>query len=73
MRALIGLKARLPQAFTQRWARMSVRTRDVKPAAVSVCAIAVTRSDLDPSSSPTGNRSPSTRRMTPGASRSAAG
>ena len=73
MRALIGFSARLPHAFTHTCDRMSVSTRDVNPAALNACAMAMTRSDRAPSSSPTGKRSPSTRRMTPGWSRSAAG
>ena len=73
VRALIGLKARLPQALTHRWDRMSVSTRDLKPASPKAAASAAARSDRAPSISPTGNRSPSMWAMTPGLVLTAAG
>ena len=71
--ALIGLKARLPQALTHRCERISVSTLDLNPAEVRASPSALARSDLVPSSSPTGKRSPSTWVITPGAVFSAAG
>ena len=71
--ALIGLKERLPQAFSQISERMSARMRDRKPALTRASCSRCTRSLSDPSSSPIGKRSPSTWWITPGSGTSAAG
>ena len=52
---------------------MSVSTLDLNPAEVRASASALALSDLVPSGSPTGNRSPSKWVITPGAVFSAAG
>ncbi len=71
--ALIGLKLMLPHSFSQISERMSVRTGALRPAATSVAETFLTRALSLPSSSPTGKRSPSRCRMTPGAAISPAG
>jgi hypothetical protein len=72
-RLLIGLKVRLPQSLSQISPRMSCSTGALKPAAVKQFEIRVTRAVVLPSSSPSGKRSPSMWRTTPGASSSDAG
>ena len=55
VRALIGLKERLPQALSQISERTSSSTKDRSPASTSMSAIDWIRSDRLPSSSPTEN------------------
>ncbi len=71
--ALMGLKLRLPHAFSQISERMSASSGDLNPARVSISETRCTRSDSEPSSSPTGKRVPSMWRMTPGLAMVAAG
>ena len=70
--ALIGLKVRLPQSFIQISVRTSLSTGDLKPAREKSSASAATRALFEPSISASGRRLPSTWRMTPGLSISAA-
>ena len=71
--ALIGLKHRFPQSLSQISDRMSSTTGDLNPAPINASETRVTRSDVLPSSSPRGNRIPSTWRITPGSAMTAAG
>ncbi len=71
--ALIGLKVRLPQSLSQISARISSSTGALKPALTKQSETRRTRSLIEPSSSPSGNRSPSTCRTMPGATSSEAG
>ncbi len=73
VRALIGLKLRLPQSLSQISARMSSRTGALKPARPKHSDTRVARSLRLPSSSPSGSRSPSMCATTPGATSSEAG
>ena len=73
VRLLIGLKVRLPHSLSQISARMLSSTGALKPALAKQAAIACTRSLEVPSSSPSGSRSPSMWRITPGAISSDAG
>src|ERR1700733_11900603 len=70
--ALTGLKVRLPQSFIQISERTSLSAGDLKPAFVNSSDSAAMRSVLAPSISASGKRWPSTCRMTPGLSISAA-
>ena len=58
--ALIGLNERLPQALSQISERMSESTRDFRPAFDEHVVQRLDALGLEPSSSPTGKRSPST-------------
>ena len=70
--AEIGLKERLPQSLTQISLRMSARTGAVQPGRDERLRQAPARARVfSPDGSPSGKRSPSTWRMTPGASISA--
>ena len=71
--ALIGLKVRLPQSFSQISARMSLSTGACSPPLMKHSDTRVTRSLAVPSGSPTGKRLPSTCLIMPGASNSVAG
>ena len=71
--ALIGLKVELPQSFTQSSERRSLETRTLNPASRSSFAVLRSRSVSELSTSPSEIRSPSTWRMTPGETMSAAG
>ena len=73
VRLLIGLKVRLPHSLSQISARMLSSTGALKPALVKQAATRLTRSLDEPSSSPTGKRSPSMCLTTPGATSSDAG
>src|SRR2546430_2151400 len=71
--ALIGLNARFLRSLSQTSARMLSSTGALNPARVKHSDTARTRPLEEPSSSPTGKRSPSMWRMIPGATSSAAG
>ena len=73
VRALMGLKERLPHSLSQISARMSSSTKDLNPAWLKQSATRCTRSLWLPSSSPTGKRLPSTCLITPGSTISPAG
>ena len=71
--ALIGLKQTLPHNLSQISARILLSTGAFSPACWNTSEMAVARRLDEPSSSPSGKRSPSTWRITPGAINSAAG
>ena len=71
--ALIGLKLRLPHSLSQISLRMSPMTGALNPALTRLALMACTRGVVEPSSSPSVNRLPSTTCTTPGAIRFAAG
>ena len=73
VKALSGLKVRLPHNLSHISARTLPNTGDFSPARSNTAARAVTRADTLPSSSPNGKRSPSICRTTPGATSSQAG
>ena len=73
VRLLIGLKVRLPHNLSQISARMFSSTGALKPALARQAETRFTRSLLEPSSSPTGKRSPSMCFTSPGATSSEAG
>jgi len=73
LNALIGLKVRLPHSFSQISLRILSSTGALKPARVMAADTRLTRSLDEPSSSPSGKRSPSICRTTPGAISSEAG
>lgn len=73
MSALIGLKARLLYGWSQIAERMCSGAGAVRPTAPNASDSAHTRGVSAPSSPPSGKRSPSTWRTTPGAGGSAAG
>ena len=70
--ALMGLKERLPQSFTQISFRMR-RTGARRPAAMKALASAFTRSVLSPDGSPRMKRLPARCWITPGSTTSVAG
>ena len=71
--ALTGLKLRLPQSLSQISLRMFFETGALKPALVKLAETASMRGVVEPSSSPSVKRLPSTTWTTPGDTRFAAG